>query len=92
MEHYEILQVAAVEEALVLLMRRCAVLPEKALSGDALGAKPGAAREPSERIIPKDMRLPRFAKKASQYPFSAPITLSCADTDNASHPVAGAWS
>ena len=74
MEHYEILQVAAVEEALVLLMRRCAVLPEKTVPGDALGAKSSAAHEPSERIIPKDMKLPRFAKKASQYPFASPIT------------------
>lgn len=78
MEHYEILQVAAVEEALVSLMRRCAVLPEKAQPGDALGAKSSAAHEPSERIIPKDMKLPHFAKKASQNSIPARITKHAA--------------
>lgn len=66
LEHYEVLQVAAVEEALATLMRRCAALPEKAPPGDvADGAKSGAPRQPSEPIIPKDMKLPRFARKAS---------------------------
>ena len=66
LEHYDILQVAAVEEALATLIRRCAALPEEALPGDAAeGAKSGALRPPSERIIPKDMELPRFARKAS---------------------------
>ena len=54
LEHYEVLQVAAVEEALAALMRRCAALPEKALPGDAAeGAKSGAAGQPSEAIIPR---------------------------------------
>ena len=66
LEHYEILQVAAVEEALAALMRRCAALPEKALPGEAAeGAKSGASGQPSEPIIPRDMKLPRFARKAS---------------------------
>ncbi len=66
LEHYDIVQVAAVEDALVTLMRRCATLPEKELPSDAPeGAKSGGPRQPSERIIPKDMKLPRFARKAS---------------------------
>ena len=66
LEHYEVLQVAAVEEALATLMRRCAALPEKAPPSDmADGANTAGPRQPSERIIPEDMKLPRFARKAS---------------------------
>ena len=66
LEHYDILQVAAVEEALAALIRHCAALPEEALPGkSAEEAKSGAPRPPSGRIIPKDMKLPRFARKAS---------------------------
>ena len=49
------------------LMRRCAKLPEKAPHTDeAEGAARHAANQsPSEPIIPKDWRLPRFARKVS---------------------------
>ena len=49
------------------LMRRCVKLPEKAPPADeAEGATRSAAnRPPSEPIIPKDWRLPRYAKKVS---------------------------
>lgn len=49
------------------LMRRCAKLPEKAPPTDEAegAARNTANRLPSEPIIPKDWRLPRFAKKVS---------------------------
>ena len=69
LEHYEVLDVMAVEQALAELMRRCAALPEQAPpSGDSDDIPIKAAPKigsPSEPIIPADMKLPRCAQKAS---------------------------
>ena len=63
LEHYEVLDVMAVEQALATLMRRCAALPEQAPPpGDSAKAAPKSS--PSEPIIPADMKLPRCAQKA----------------------------
>ena len=63
LEHYEVLDVMTVEQALAALMRRCAALPEQAPpSGDSAKAAPKSS--PSEPIIPADMKLPRCAQKA----------------------------
>ncbi|CAK0786707.1 hypothetical protein CVIRNUC_009921 [Coccomyxa viridis] len=67
LEHYEVLDIMAVEQALAALMRRCAALPEQAPpSGDSDDIPIKAAPKigsPSEPIIPADMKLPRCAQK-----------------------------
>ena len=66
LEHYETLDVMAVEQALALLMRRCASLPEQAPPPeDSTKAAPKSG-SPSEPIITADMKLPRCARKASR--------------------------
>ena len=86
LEHYEFVQVAAVEDVLATLMRRCAALPEKAPPSDAPeGAKSGGPRQPSESILPKDMKLPRFMRKASIPHHVTAVSCQCRKIQGREH-------
>ena len=67
LEHYEVLDVMAVEQALALLMRRCASLPEQAPPSEDSAKAAAKCGNPSERVITAEMslKLPRCARKAS---------------------------
>ncbi len=79
LEHYEIAHVGVVEQSLAALMRRCAKLLEEAPPADeAEGATRNAAnRAPSEPIIPKDWKLPRYAKRVSSAAWRFMLCLAC---------------